>query len=113
MLLVLGTLAGPQFAAAVELPLEAAGFDFTTTADERWLGFASAGGLLAGSVLVGIGWRRREWLIAAACFYVPYTLLFTAFFTDVSGFGSGMWESLDYWLGQQKCSAEDSPNSTT
>ena len=41
VLLVLGTLAGPQFAAVVELPLEAAGLDFTTTTDERWLGFAS------------------------------------------------------------------------
>ena len=58
---------------------------------------------------MGTGWRRREWLIAAACFYVPYTLLFTAFFTDVSGFGSGMWESLDYWLGQQEVQRGEQP----
>lgn len=100
LLLVLGTLAGPQFAAAIEGPVEALGLSVSSAADHRALGIPTVVALLTASAIVGLRWNWRVWAACAALFYVPYTLLFTAFFTDMSGFGSGMWESLDYWLAQ-------------
>ena len=108
-LLVLGTLAAPQFAAAVELPLEAAGIDITSTTQERMLAIPTVIGLITASAIVGVAWNRRIWLTAAVCFYVPYTLLFTAFLTDIEGFGSGIWESLDYWLAQNEVQRANQP----
>jgi uncharacterized protein (TIGR03663 family) len=100
LLLVLGTLAGPQFAAAIEIPVEALGVSISSAADHRALGIPTVVLLLAASAMVGLRWNWRVWAVCATLFYVPYTLLYTAFFTDISGFGSGIWESLDYWLSQ-------------
>jgi uncharacterized protein (TIGR03663 family) len=100
LLVVFGTLAGPQFAAAVELPIEAFGGSLDTAAEHRALGIPVVTALLLASAAVGLRWNWRVWAGCAALFYVPYTLLYTAFFTDIGGFGSGIWESLDYWLGQ-------------
>ena len=109
-LLVLGTLAAPQFAAAVELPVEAAGIDITSASQERALAIPVVAGLVLLSAIAGLSWNRRVWLTAAVCFYAPYTLLFTAFLTDIDGFGSGMWESLDYWLGQHDVRRANQPD---
>jgi uncharacterized protein (TIGR03663 family) len=108
-LLLLGTLAAPQFAAAIELPLEAAGIDISSAAQERALAVSTVAGLITASAIAGLAWNRRVWLTAAVCFYVPYTLLFTAFLTDIEGFGSGIWESLDYWLAQHEVQRANQP----
>lgn len=100
VLLIVGTLAGPQFAAAIQIPFEAAGLSIDTTGEHRLLGYPTVIALLLASAVIGMRWNIRVWALSAALFYVPYTLLYTAFFTDISGFGSGIWESLDYWLGQ-------------
>jgi len=50
---------------------------------------------------VGLAWHRRQWVISAVIFYGIFILLFTTFFTNPAGFGSGIWGSLDYWLAQQ------------
>ena len=109
VLLVLGTLAAPQFAAAIEVPLEALGIDMASAAQERAVAIPTVVGLIIASAIVGVAWNGRIWLAAAACFYVPYTLLFTAFLTDIEGFGSGIWESLDYWLGQHEVQRANQP----
>jgi len=109
VLLVLGTLAGPQFAAAIQLPIEVFGTEIDTAAKQRLLGIPTVTGLLLASAVVGLGWSRRMWLITAACFYVPYALVFTSFLTDIEGFGSGIWESLDYWMGQHEVRRADQP----
>ncbi|MCH7523138.1 MAG: SMP-30/gluconolactonase/LRE family protein, partial [Chloroflexi bacterium] len=57
---------------------------------------------LAATAVVGLRWNWRVWLLAAAAFYIPYALLYTSFLTNTGGFGSGIWESLDYWLGEQQ-----------
>ncbi len=101
VLIVLGTLAAPQFAAAIELPLEAAGLGVGSVAQERAIAIPCVLALMGASARVGLRWKPRVWLTAAVCFYGPYTLLFTAFLTDIDGFGSGIWESLDFWLSQQ------------
>ena len=109
-LLVLGTLAAPQFAAAIELPLEAAGVEISSATAERLIGVPVVLALLAASAIVGLAWDRKAWLQAAACFYVPYVLLFTAFLTDIDGLGGGIWESLDYWLGQHEVRRAGQPD---
>lgn len=53
------------------------------------------------SVVIGIRWNPKKWLICAAIFYGIYILLYTTFFTNPLGFGSGIWQSLGYWIVQQ------------
>ncbi len=57
--------------------------------------------LLAISAAIGQRWNWRVWLGCAAIFYVIYFVLYTSLFTSFIGFGSGMWQSLGYWLAQQ------------
>lgn len=108
-LVVLGALAGPQFAAAIQVPLGAVGIGTGSTAANQAAGFPTVIVLMAASMTVGLAWDRRRWPVIAACFYIPYTLLFTSYFTDMSGLGGGMWESLDYWMGQHGEHRGDQP----
>lgn len=57
------------------------------------LGLTAGGGLL---------WNRRLWPVLLGVFYTPYVLLYTTFFTNLAGFGSGIWGSLQYWLLQHE-----------
>jgi len=121
VLLVLGTLTLPQFAAAFQVPLD--GFLGVSDADlakrvdtffgefsrENVLGFLTIAGLIGASAVIGLRWNARLWLPAAAAFYVPYALLFTTFFTEMDGFYSGHWGSLDYWLSQQDVARGEQP----
>ncbi len=69
-------------------------------------GAASAWASLVVTALIGLTvgagllWNRRLWPVLLAVFYVPYVLLYTTFFTNLAGFGSGIWGSLQYWLLQ-------------
>ena len=53
------------------------------------------------SILLGLWWNRRRWLIIAVIFYAFFTLLYTSMFTNMGGFTSGIIGSLGYWLEQQ------------
>ncbi|MBI4282421.1 MAG: TIGR03663 family protein [Chloroflexi bacterium] len=53
------------------------------------------------SAMVGTTWDRRVWLRYAAIFYGAWLLLYTTFLTNMVGIGSGMWQSMGYWLVQQ------------
>ena len=66
--------------------------------------------LLFGSAWVGLSWRPRLWALSAAAFYIPFVLLFTTGFTNMGGFKSGIWGSLDYWLGQQHVRRGNQPD---
>lgn len=57
--------------------------------------------LAVASIMIGFLWNRRLWLINAAIFYVPFSILFTTFFTNGAGFFTGLIGSLGYWLEQQ------------
>ncbi len=57
--------------------------------------------LLLVSIGLGLLWSPKEWLINAAIFYIPFTLLYTTFFTNGQGFFTGLVGSLGYWLEQQ------------
>ena len=99
LMIIVGTLSLPQFAAAIQvLPfIGDRGYDVP---QEDFLRITSVATLLVASLYIGLLWRPKAWLIAAACFFVPYVLLYTTFFTNLDGFFSGIWGSLDYWLAQ-------------
>ncbi|MCJ7733358.1 MAG: TIGR03663 family protein, partial [Anaerolineales bacterium] len=57
--------------------------------------------LTAIAVGIGLMWNKKEWLINAAIFYIPFTILYTTVFTNGTGFFTGLVGSLGYWLEQQ------------
>ena len=109
-LIVLGTLSLPQFAAGIQLPLESLGYELDTLGREQTVGIPTVLALLAATAVVGLRWNWRVWLLVAAAFYIPYALLYTSFLTNTGGFGSGIWESLDYWLDQHDVRRGDQPD---
>ncbi|MFC2038048.1 flippase activity-associated protein Agl23, partial [Chloroflexota bacterium] len=50
--------------------------------------------------LRSLSWQ--DWLIAAVLMFVLYALLFTTFFTNPVGLGTGVFGSISYWLAQQE-----------
>ncbi len=44
----------------------------------------------------------QNWIVAIAVMFVIYTLLFTTFFTNPVGLGTGIIGSISYWLAQQE-----------
>jgi uncharacterized protein (TIGR03663 family) len=107
LLIVVGTLAAPFFAAGVEVPLGRVGVRMAAPApidgwtNEQFWGALTIGVLVALSAYVGLGWDRRRWLVCAAIFWGLSIPLFTTFFTNPEGVATGIWGSLDYWLQQQ------------
>jgi len=94
-LLIIGALVLPLFAAAVQLIPKMnfpGGFHWGEALIVILLFIVSAA--------IGIRWNWRRWLISFLIFYGIFTLLYTTFFTNLSGFASGIWGSLDYWIGQ-------------
>ena len=57
--------------------------------------------LLAVSARLGCLWRWRVWMVCAIVFYAIWMLLYSTFFTNLDGIGSGWWQSLGYWQAQQ------------
>lgn len=65
---------------------------------------------LATSLMLGLWWDARRWLIAAGIFHATFALLYTSFFTNVKfGWVSGMVGSLGYWLVQQNVKRGSQP----
>ncbi|MGD8585611.1 MAG: TIGR03663 family protein [Chloroflexota bacterium] len=61
------------------------------------------------SILVGLWWNRRRWLIAAAIYHGIFLVFYTSFFTNPPGWASGMVGSLGYWLAQQEVQRANQP----
>ncbi len=62
------------------------------------------------SILLGLWWNRRQWLINAGLWYAIYLVLYTSLFTNVeAGFFTGLVGSLGYWLQQQGVNRGDQP----
>ncbi len=62
------------------------------------------------SILVGLWWNRRRWIIAAVIFYGILLTLYTSVFTNLSGWTSGIVGSLGYWLEQQEVQRGSQPS---
>ncbi|HZP56422.1 MAG TPA: flippase activity-associated protein Agl23 [Dehalococcoidia bacterium] len=116
--IVMATLAAPMYAAMVQF---APGFGSTwkdragdvgnlhVASGEKGVAYASVFLLIGLSALIGLSWKPKQWLIAAACFWVPVVLLATTFFTNIDGFMSVVWGSADYWISQQKVARGNQP----
>ena len=100
-LVVIGILTLPQLAAAVQLPLAAAGFE-VDGATERRVAVIAISALLGVAMMVGMFWDTRRWAIVSLIFYGITIPLFTTEFTNLrGGITSDFWGSLDYWIAQQ------------
>ncbi len=53
------------------------------------------------SLVIGLTWNWKRWLIALAIFHIIFAFFFTTVFTNIAGLGTGMIYSLGYWLEQQ------------
>ena len=61
------------------------------------------------STMAGLTWNRGVWLRCTVAFYSVWVLLFTTFLTNMVGLGSGLWQSLGYWLAQHDVNRGDQP----
>ena len=57
--------------------------------------------LMLAGVYLGFRWRWSVWWRAAIIFYGTFVALYTTFWTNPQGLGSGVWQSLGYWVVQQ------------
>ncbi len=111
MLMLLGTFVLPML---VAFPIKAVGWnplDYNFT----WSGLNLQALLQQGlvrtaiflvplfilSIILGLWWNRKLWLLNAALFYTIFILFYTTFFTNGQGFFTGLVGSLGYWLEQQ------------
>ena len=69
----------------------------------------TVGFLLWVSVTLGSRWRWNVWWKCAAIFGVVWVLLYSTFFTNPLGIGSGIWQSLGYWIVQQDVARGNQP----
>lgn len=53
------------------------------------------------SAVIGLLWNPDKWWRTALIFWVPFTILYTTFFTNSDGFFTGTIGSLGYWIVQQ------------
>ena len=131
-LILLGTLVLPQLSAMVSLiPVDLIGHGVVLASTSAPVGAPSGDilftlqgfGITKGialalivvflavwfSVLAGTTWSRRVWLRSAAVFYITWLLLYTTFLTNMVGIGSGVWQSLGYWIVQHDVSRGGQP----
>ncbi|MBI4338227.1 MAG: TIGR03663 family protein [Chloroflexi bacterium] len=113
LLIVIGSLALPLFAPLVSLAQGKLGIvlanpDFTKGAiglpqGAGWyVAVAMMAAMLLLSVVVGLLWNWRRWLVLATVFYGIWVVLYTTEFTNPFGVVSGMWQSMGYWIAQQE-----------
>ncbi len=57
--------------------------------------------MLGAAIAIGLWWDRQRFPICAALFWGIYIPLYTTFFTNLQGFGTGVVGMLGYWLVQQ------------
>ncbi len=99
LIILLLTLILPHLA---PFPVRMMGWDPT---DYSWAGIQKTGIFViiftVISIIVGYLWNPRLWVINAAIFYIPFTILYTTIFTNGQGFFTGLVGSLGYWLEQQ------------
>ena len=101
-LILIGTLSLPLFAAAIEL---IPGVELT----HLWAKALVVVFLFMISAAIGLRWNVRRWLLSVLIFYGIFALLYTTFFTNISGFASGIWGSMEYWIAQQEVARGGQP----
>jgi len=61
------------------------------------------------SIMIGLWWNWERWWKLAGIFLTINILLFTTFFTNPAGIGTGFIGSLGYWLSQQDVARGSQP----
>ncbi|MDY6918044.1 MAG: TIGR03663 family protein [Chloroflexota bacterium] len=95
-LILLGTLSLPLYSGFVQL-LPGVGLP----SGVHWVKVLTVIVLFVVCAAVGLRWNWRRWLVCVVVFYGVFALLYTSGFTNPSGFGSGLWGAVDYWVEQQ------------
>jgi predicted membrane-bound mannosyltransferase/DNA-binding beta-propeller fold protein YncE len=91
----------PQIAAAVQAAIPFIQFDLNNYWTQVFLSFYPVAPAMAVSIVAGLIWNWKRWLICAAIFHILFVFFFTTVFTNIQGLGTGMIGSLGYWLEQQ------------
>lgn len=66
--------------------------------------------LLLGAVgILQLRESRKAWIAMLAIFFVPFTLLYSTMFSNLDGWFIGAFDSIAYWLGEQKTGRADQP----
>ena len=65
--------------------------------------------LVVVAMVVGLVWNRRVWLISWVIFAAVFLTMFTNFYTHPGGVGTGVWQSLGYWLAQHGVARAEQP----
>jgi uncharacterized protein (TIGR03663 family) len=115
LLMLLGTLVLPQLSAfginffGWKIPINASEVRALTFTDLTRMAIVVIP-IIVISVLLGIWWNKRKWLINAGIWYTIYIVFYTSMFTNVeAGFFTGLVGSLGYWLAQQAVNRGDQP----
>ncbi len=66
-------------------------------------------GLLGLAAVIGMVWSRSQWPVIAGVFWLTVAALFTTVFSNGAGLGSGVWQSLGYWVAQQEVARGSQP----
>ena len=116
LLILMITLTLPQWSALVSIAQNSAPLSWTNLVlaqgeGSPHIGAPAGGGLvlatlvvllsLSAAVYIGARWNWAIWWRSALIFYGIWVVLYTTFFTNLSGVGSGLWQSLGYWVVQQ------------
>jgi len=114
LLILLGTLVLPLLSAFVinlfgwKIPINATEVNALTGPDVIRMALIVVP-ILVVSIILGLWWNKRQWLINAGIWYVIFIVLYTSMFTNGVGFFTGLVGSLGYWLAQQAVSRGDQP----
>lgn len=115
LLMLLGTLVLPQLSAfginfaGWKVPVNATEVHALTYPDLLHMAIIVLPIIII-SIILGLWWNKRQWLINAGIWYVIYIFLYTSMFTNVeAGFFTGLVGSLGYWLAQQGVNRGDQP----
>jgi sugar lactone lactonase YvrE len=107
LLMLLGTLVLPQLSAfginfaGWKVPVNATDVHALTLPDLIHMAIIVLPIIIV-SIILGLWWNKRQWLINAGIWYVIYVFFYTSVFTNVeAGFFTGLVGSLGYWLAQQ------------
>lgn len=115
LLMLLGTLVLPQLSAfginiaGWKVPINATEVHALTITDLIHMAIIVVPIIIV-SIILGLWWNKRQWLINAGIWYVIYVFFYTSVFTNVeAGFFTGLVGSLGYWLAQQGVNRGDQP----
>ncbi len=121
-LLLVGALTLPLFAAslsifdsALQLDLSASDGTPGLATGEPEAGLAMGVAITTVVILILVGWafgllwKPKVWAISWAVFALIFALMFTNYFTHPGGIGTGIWQSLGYWLEQQEVNRGNQP----